>query len=47
VAPEGLPEGIVEGLEEHGVEECLTCLAAFPAMALRRIRTTDGLERLN
>jgi putative transposase len=32
-------------LEEH-VEECLTCLA-FPESHRRRIRTTNGLERLN
>ena len=32
-------------LEEH-IEECLTCLA-FPESHRRRIRTTNGLERLN
>lgn len=32
-------------LEEH-VEECLACLA-FPESHRRRIRTTNGLERLN
>jgi putative transposase len=32
-------------LEEH-IEECLTCLA-FPESHKRRIRTTNGLERLN
>jgi transposase-like protein len=32
-------------LEEH-LEECLTCLA-FPEGHRRRIRTTNGLERLN
>jgi len=32
-------------LEEH-VEECLSCLA-FPESHRRRIRTTNGLERLN
>ncbi|MDQ3183939.1 MAG: IS256 family transposase [Actinomycetota bacterium] len=34
-----------EHLEEH-VEECLCCLA-FPESHRRRIRTTNGLERLN
>ncbi|MDQ3498354.1 MAG: IS256 family transposase [Actinomycetota bacterium] len=34
-----------EHLEEH-VEECLSCLA-FPESHRRRIRTTNGLERLN
>jgi putative transposase len=37
--------GVAEHLEEH-VEECLTCLA-FPEGHRRRIRTTNGLERLN
>jgi putative transposase len=32
-------------LEEH-IEECLTCLA-FPESHRRRIRTTNGHERLN
>jgi putative transposase len=32
-------------LEEH-IEECLSCLA-FPESHRRRIRTTNGLERLN
>jgi putative transposase len=36
---------VAERIEEH-VEECLTCLA-FPESHLRRIRTTNGLERLN
>jgi len=36
---------IAEHLEEH-IEECLTCLA-FPESHRRRIRTTNGLERLN
>ena len=36
---------VVEHLEEH-IEECLTCLA-FPESHRRRIRTTNGLERLN
>ena len=34
-----------EHIEEH-IEECLTCLA-FPESHHRRIRTTNGLERLN
>ena len=38
-------EKVAEHLEEH-VEECLTCLA-FPESHRRRIRTTNGLERLN
>jgi hypothetical protein len=38
-------EKISEHLEEH-IEECLTCLA-FPESHQRRIRTTNGLERLN
>jgi putative transposase len=36
---------VAERIEEH-VEEYLTCLA-FPESHLRRIRTTNGLERLN
>lgn len=36
---------VAEHLEEH-IEECLTCLA-FPESHHRRIRTTNGLERLN
>jgi transposase-like protein len=32
-------------MEEH-IEECLSCLA-FPASHRKRIRTTNGLERLN
>ena len=38
-------EKIAEHLEEH-IEECLTCLA-LPESHQRRIRTTNGLERLN
>jgi putative transposase len=38
-------EKVAEHLEEH-VEECLTCLA-FPESHRRRIRTTNGQERLN
>jgi transposase-like protein len=38
-------EKVGEHLEEH-VEECLTCLA-FPESHRRRIRTTNGPERLN
>ena len=38
-------EKMAERVEEH-VEECLTCLA-FPESHRRRIRTTNGLERLN
>jgi len=37
--------GVAERLEEH-IEECLSCLA-FPESHRRRIRTTNGLERLN
>jgi putative transposase len=37
--------GVAEHLEEH-IEECLTCLS-FPESHRRRIRTTNGLERLN
>jgi transposase-like protein len=36
---------VAEHLEEH-IEECLICLA-FPESHRRRIRTTNGLERLN
>jgi putative transposase len=36
---------VSEHLEEH-IEECLSCLA-FPEGHSRRIRTTNGLERLN
>jgi putative transposase len=36
---------IAEHIEEH-IEECLACLA-FPEGHRRRIRTTNGLERLN
>ena len=38
-------EKVSEHLEEH-VEECLSCLA-FPEPHRRRIRTTNGQERLN
>jgi putative transposase len=38
-------EKVAAHIEEH-VEECLTCLA-FPESHRRRIRTTNGLERLN
>jgi putative transposase len=38
-------EKIQEHVEEH-VEECLSCLA-LPESHRRRIRTTNGLERLN
>src|SRR5215203_811806 len=38
-------EKVAEHLEEH-IEECLTCLT-FPESHRRRIRTTNGLERLN
>ena len=38
-------EKLAEHIEEH-VEECLSCLA-FPESHRRRIRTTNGLERLN
>jgi putative transposase len=37
-------EKVAEHIEEH-VEECLACLA-FPESHRRRIRTTNGLERL-
>ncbi len=40
----GYPK-IAEHIEEQ-IEECLTCLA-FPESHRRRIRTTNGLERLN
>jgi putative transposase len=36
---------VAEHIEEH-IEECLTCLV-FPAAHRKRIRTTNGLERLN
>ena len=36
---------VAELLEEH-IEECLSCLA-FPESHRRRVRTTNGLERLN
>ena len=38
-------EKVAEHLEEH-VEECFSCLS-FPESHRRRIRTTNGLERLN
>jgi putative transposase len=38
-------EKVAEHIEEH-VEECLSCLS-FPESPLRRIRTTNGLERFN
>jgi transposase-like protein len=41
----GSHPGVAEHLEEH-IEECLSCLA-FPESHRRRIRTTNGLERLN
>lgn len=37
--------GLAERLEEE-IEDCLACLA-FPASHQRRIRTTNGLERVN
>jgi putative transposase len=37
-------EKVAEHIEEH-IEECLTCLS-FPESHRRRIRTTNGLERL-
>ncbi len=40
----GYPK-VAEHIEEH-IEECLACLA-FPESHRRRIRTTNGLERLN
>jgi putative transposase len=36
---------VAEHIEEH-IEECLACLS-FPASHRKRIRTTNGLERLN
>jgi putative transposase len=36
---------VAEHIEEH-IEECLSCLC-FPESHRRRIRTTNGLERLN
>jgi transposase-like protein len=36
----------VARLLEHGIEDCLACLA-FPSAHRARIRTTNGLERLN
>jgi putative transposase len=36
---------VAEHIEEH-IEECLSCLS-FPESHRRRIRTTNGLERLN
>jgi putative transposase len=38
-------EKVANHLEEH-IEECLSCLA-FPESHRKRIRTTNGLERLN
>jgi putative transposase len=38
-------EKVAEHLEEH-IVECLSCLA-FPESHRRRIRTTNGLEKLN
>jgi len=38
-------EKVAEHVEEH-IEECLSCLS-FPESHRRRIRTTNGLERLN
>ena len=38
-------EKVAEHIEEH-IEECLSCLA-FPESHRRRIRTTNGQERLN
>jgi putative transposase len=38
-------EKVAEHIEEH-IEECLTCLV-LPESHRRRIRTTNGLERLN
>jgi predicted hydrocarbon binding protein len=45
VAREGLYAKVAEHIEEY-VEECLSCLA-FPESQRRRIRTTNGQERLN
>ena len=42
---EGGHPKVAEHLDEH-LEECLSCLA-FPESHRRRIRTTNGLERLN
>jgi len=44
-APKKGNEKVAEHIEEH-IEECLACLA-FPESHRRRIRTTNGLERLN
>jgi putative transposase len=41
----GSHPGVARHLDEH-IQECLTCLA-FPEGHWRRIRTTNGLERLN
>jgi putative transposase len=38
-------EKVAEHIDEH-IEECLACLA-FPESHRKRIRTTNGLERLN
>jgi transposase-like protein len=38
-------EKVAEHIEEH-IEECLSCLS-FPESHRRRIRTTNGQERLN
>jgi transposase-like protein len=38
-------EKVAEHIEEH-IEECLSCLD-FPESHRRRIRTTNGQERLN
>jgi putative transposase len=40
-----LPQGRLPSRRAH-IEECLTCLT-FPESHRRRIRTTNGLERLN
>jgi putative transposase len=39
-------EKLAEHIEEH-IEECLSCLAFPESHRRRRIRTTNGLERLN
>ena len=41
-------EKVAEHVEEH-IEECLSCLSclSFPERHRRRIRTTNGQERLN
>jgi putative transposase len=39
-------EKVAEHIEEH-LEECLTCLSFPETHSRRRIRTTNGLERLN